>query len=83
MALEVLTEEAKTLGLQVSWPKTKVQVFGSLLGKTVQLFMGVVRTLISWTASHTLVAWSITMVGHVQKSYGRLAWSTVLWTRSA
>ena len=36
MALEVLHEEAKPLGLKVSWPKTKVQVFGGLLDDTVQ-----------------------------------------------
>ena len=34
MAFEALHEEAKPLGLQVSWPKTKV--FGGLLGETVQ-----------------------------------------------
>ena len=45
--------------------------------------MRVVSTSISWTASHTLVVWSIIMVGHVKKSYGRLAWPTMLWTRSA
>ncbi|KAG0724486.1 hypothetical protein GWK47_040491 [Chionoecetes opilio] len=31
MALEALQEEAKPLGLEVSWLKTKVQVFGDLL----------------------------------------------------
>ena len=36
MALEALHEEAKPLGFQVSWPKTKVQVFGGLLDETVQ-----------------------------------------------
>ena len=36
MVLEALHEEAKPLGLQVSWPKTKVQVFGGLLDETVQ-----------------------------------------------
>merc|ERR1712035_25095 len=36
IALEVLHEEAKPLGLKVSWPKTKVQVFGGLLDETVQ-----------------------------------------------
>ncbi|KAG0722470.1 Golgi resident protein GCP60 [Chionoecetes opilio] len=36
MALEALHEEAKPLGLEVSWLKTKVQVFGDLLDKTVQ-----------------------------------------------
>ena len=36
MVLEALHEEAKPLGLQVSWAKTKVQVFGSLLDETVQ-----------------------------------------------
>ena len=41
--------------------------------KQYSLFMCVARTLISWTASHTLVVWSITMVGHVKKSYGGLA----------
>ena len=35
MVLEALHEETKPLGLQVSWPKTKVQVFGGLLDKTV------------------------------------------------
>ena len=45
--------------------------------------MCVARTLIFWTASHTLVLWSMTMVGHVKKSYGRLAWLMVLWTCSA
>ena len=29
-------KEAEPLGLEVSWSKTKVQVFGSLLGETVQ-----------------------------------------------
>ena len=36
IALKALHEEAKPLGLQVSWPKTKVQVFGGLLDETVQ-----------------------------------------------
>lgn len=36
LALEALHEEAKPLGLQVSWAKTKVQVFGGLLDETVQ-----------------------------------------------
>ncbi|KAG0710422.1 DNA polymerase alpha catalytic subunit [Chionoecetes opilio] len=36
MALEALHEEAKPLGLEVSWLKTKVQVFGGLLDETVQ-----------------------------------------------
>ena len=36
LALEALHEDAKPLGLQVSWPKTKVQVFGGLLDETVQ-----------------------------------------------
>ena len=36
MALEALHEEVKPLGLQVSWPKTKVQVFGGLLDETVK-----------------------------------------------
>ncbi|KAG0711378.1 hypothetical protein GWK47_020721 [Chionoecetes opilio] len=35
MALETLHEEAKPLGLEVSWLKTKAQVFGGLLDKTV------------------------------------------------
>ena len=36
MALEALHEEAKPLGLEVSWAKTKVQVFGGLLDETVR-----------------------------------------------
>ncbi|KAG0713019.1 Protein fantom [Chionoecetes opilio] len=36
MALEALHEEAKPLGLEVSWLKTKVQVFGGLLDEAVQ-----------------------------------------------
>ncbi|KAG0720026.1 WD repeat-containing protein 81 [Chionoecetes opilio] len=36
MALEALHKEAKPLGLEVSWLKTKVQVFGGLLDETVQ-----------------------------------------------
>ena len=38
--------------------------------KQYNLFMCVVRTSVSWTASNTLVAWSITMVNLVKKSYG-------------
>ena len=51
--------------------------------KQYSLFVCMIRTLISWTASHTLVAWSITMVGHVQKFYVGLVWPTVSWTRLA
>ncbi|KAG0711984.1 hypothetical protein GWK47_019421 [Chionoecetes opilio] len=36
MALVALHEEAKPLGLEVFWLKTKVQVFGGLLNETVQ-----------------------------------------------
>ncbi|KAG0721777.1 hypothetical protein GWK47_000643 [Chionoecetes opilio] len=36
MALEALHEEAKPLGLEASWLKTKVQVFRSLLDETVK-----------------------------------------------
>ena len=36
MAFKVLHEETKPLGLQVFWPKSKVQVFGGLLDETVQ-----------------------------------------------
>ena len=46
------------------------------------LYMRVARTSISCIASNTMVAWSITMVGHVKKSYGGLAWPMVLWTHS-
>lgn len=35
MALEALHEEANPLGLQVSWDKSKVQLFGGLLAETV------------------------------------------------
>ena len=36
MALETLHEEVKPLELQVFWPMTRDQVFGSLLGETIQ-----------------------------------------------
>ncbi len=36
IALEVLHEKVKPLGLEVSWTKTKVQAFGGLLDDTVQ-----------------------------------------------
>ena len=36
MALEALHEEVRPLGLNVSWAKTKVQVFGGVLDETVQ-----------------------------------------------
>ena len=44
--------------------------------------MLVARILISWTASHTLVAWSSSRIGHVKKFYGELAWPMVLWTHT-
>ena len=34
LALGALHEEAKPLGLKVSWPKTKVRVFGGLLDQS-------------------------------------------------
>ena len=45
--------------------------------------MHVARTLIFWKVSQSLVARSITMVDHVNKSYSGLAWPMVLWIRSA
>ena len=77
MVLEALHEQAKLSGLQVSWPKTKVQVFEGLLGKTVQSIHACGEDI------DILVAWSITMMGHVNKSYGGLTWSKLLWTCSA
>lgn len=35
-ALKALHKEVKHLGLQVSWAKTKLQVFGALLDETVE-----------------------------------------------
>ena len=35
-ALDAFSNEAKPLGLEVSWTKTKVQEFGDLLGEPVQ-----------------------------------------------
>ena len=73
-SLEVLVmalmadQGSKPFRLQVSWLKTKVQVFEGLLHETVQILICVARTLISGKTSHTLVAY-ITMVGHVKKSF--------------
>ena len=36
MPLQALHEEVKSLGIQLSWPKTKVQVFEGLLDEKVQ-----------------------------------------------
>lgn len=36
-ALDAFSNEAKPLGLRVSWTKTKIQNFGGLLGEPVQL----------------------------------------------
>ncbi len=36
MALEALHEEVKPLGVEVSWTKTKAQVFGGLLDEAVR-----------------------------------------------
>ena len=44
MALEALYKKTKSLGLEVWWARTKVQVFGGLL--QYSLFMHVARTLI-------------------------------------
>lgn len=39
-ALEALHEEAKPLGLEVPWFKSKIQMFGSLLDETVEFVPG-------------------------------------------
>ena len=36
MVFEALHERAKSIGLQISWPKTKIQVFRGLLGEKVE-----------------------------------------------
>ncbi|KAG0726090.1 hypothetical protein GWK47_037303 [Chionoecetes opilio] len=69
MALEALHEEVKHLGLEVSWLKTKVQVFGGLLDETVQSVHACGKDIEILENLHTLVAQSIMMAGHVKKSY--------------
>ena len=61
MALYALQEEGKPLEPKVSLPKTKVQVFGGLLDKTV-LSMHVTKTLRSGKTLHSLVIKYITTV---------------------
>ena len=56
-----------------------VQRRGKFVFSNCSLFMHVARTLISWTASNTLVVQSITMAGHVKKSYGGLARPGPAW----
>ena len=50
MNFEALHDEAKSLRLQVSWSRIKVQVYEGLLGKQYSTFMCVARTLRSWKA---------------------------------
>ena len=69
MALEVLHEGAKPLGLQVSWPKTKVQVLGGLLDETVQSIHACGVAIDILDSFTFLGTWSITMIDHVKKSY--------------
>lgn len=57
LALEALLDKEKPMGLQISWIKTKVQVFGGFLDNTLySLFMRVGKTLRFWRISHALVA---------------------------
>ena len=84
MALETLHEEAKHLGLKVSWAKTKAQVFGCLLDETVQSVHVCGKDIEILEKFTYLVVQCITMVGRAKNgSYGGLAWPTALWTRSA
>ncbi|KAG0695116.1 hypothetical protein GWK47_027046 [Chionoecetes opilio] len=74
MALEALHEEAKPLGLEVSWLKTKVQVFGDLLDEAVQSVHACgedIEILESFTYLGSTQ--SIMTAGHVKKPYGGLA----------
>ncbi|KAG0721575.1 hypothetical protein GWK47_006284 [Chionoecetes opilio] len=65
MALEALHVEAKPLGLEVSWLKTKVQVFGSLLDEAVQpiiiLYIFISTVTISFM-QHTVTTSTITII---------------------
>ncbi|KAG0707420.1 hypothetical protein GWK47_000205 [Chionoecetes opilio] len=56
MALEALHEEAKPLGLEVSWLQTNVQVFGGLLDETVQSVHACSEDIEILDILHTLVA---------------------------
>ncbi|KAG0728096.1 putative protein in type-1 retrotransposable element R1DM [Chionoecetes opilio] len=83
MALEALHEEAKPLGLEVSWLKTKVQVFGDLLDEAVQSVHACgedIEILESFTYLGSAVH---NDGGSRQEVLRRIGIATVLWTRSA
>ena len=83
MPLKKLHDEAKHLGFQVSWAKTKVQVFGDLLDETVQSLHACgedIEILEIFTYFGCVV--HNDGAGRARKLQGGLAKPTELWTRS-
>ena len=71
-ALEALHEEAKPLGLKVSWAKINILVFGGLLDETVQP--------VHACGKDIEILKSFTYLGSVVHNDG--GWPTALWIRS-
>ena len=74
VALDAFSNEAKPLGLEVSWTKTKIQDFGDLLGEPVRSVRACGEALKSQRALHTLIVQFITLGCQTRKSAGGLAW---------
>ena len=73
MVLKALHKKAKLLGLLLSWPKTKVQMFGGLLDETVHsihAYSKNIDILDSFTYRGSMVH---KMVAHIKKFYCGLA----------
>ena len=77
--LDLLSAEAKPLGLRVSWVKTKVQAFGDILDATVELIpvnagnVGVTQT---FTYLSSVIHSSTSCNPNVNRRLGR-AWSAM------
>ncbi|XP_069992369.1 uncharacterized protein [Penaeus vannamei] len=54
VALDAFSDEPKSLGLEVSWTKTKIQDFGDLLGEPVLILPILLYGSETWTLSCTL-----------------------------
>ena len=68
VALKTIHEKTKLLRHQISSPKNKIRVIGGVLDETLLSIHACGEDiLISWKASHTVLAKFITMVDHIKK----------------
>lgn len=72
-ALNAFSNEAKLLGPEVSWTKTKTQDFGGLLGEPVRYILAV-STSKSQRVLHALAMQSMSQGHQTRKSIDGLVW---------